>query len=214
MRLGLSSAAAPDAPLADLLEACARRGIAALELREGDAHGVRPGDPAGAAAAAAEAGAAGVAISGYRLDPSPQTAHAEAALAELAAALGAPLIVGEAVRLDGAVGVAWDADPLAGDVAAQGAALLERVGGRLHTIRLVGGGPETALNEGRGIGALMTQLALAGWAGTLVLAPSGRGYRVAWEQWLGRRGGTGCGSKVADPSLVQVVRRPARGVAG
>lgn len=43
MRLSLSSAAAPDAALVDLLAACARRGLAALELVEGHAHGIAPG---------------------------------------------------------------------------------------------------------------------------------------------------------------------------
>ena len=40
MRLALSSAAAPDAMLEELLEAATRRGLEAVELREGDAHGV------------------------------------------------------------------------------------------------------------------------------------------------------------------------------
>jgi hypothetical protein len=43
MRLGLSSAAAPDLSLADLLGGCQRRGLAALELVLGDAHGVHAG---------------------------------------------------------------------------------------------------------------------------------------------------------------------------
>ncbi|MGH7506725.1 MAG: hypothetical protein ACRELX_13785, partial [Longimicrobiales bacterium] len=67
-RLGLSSAAAPDASLDELISACARRGLAALELREGDAHGIETDDGASSssAAAAERAAAAGVTIVGYR----------------------------------------------------------------------------------------------------------------------------------------------------
>ncbi len=43
MRLGLSSASLPNASLSELVAACGRRGLAALELRQGDGHEVTPG---------------------------------------------------------------------------------------------------------------------------------------------------------------------------
>lgn len=235
MRLGLSSAAAPDAGLAELLEALVRRGLAALELREGDGHGVTPDDAAvRARRAAARAAATGVAITGYY---TTRVGH-DLALARLAYALGAPVIVDgpfdAATRIDrarqmAAVGVdvavlvrgesavhdaaraasaglvlAWEVDLRSGSPGGIGESLLRRFPGRLRHIRLLGGGPETATQEGKGIGELMGRLALAGYEGVLVLAPSTTRYRVAWRNWLGRRGGWGCGSRTAEPSPLQL----------
>lgn len=45
MRLALSSSAAPDESLWGLIEACRRKGLAGLELVEGDEHGIRVADP-------------------------------------------------------------------------------------------------------------------------------------------------------------------------
>lgn len=91
MRLGLSSTAAPDAHLDELLEACARRGLRALELRDGDEHGVsdRP-HGIGGAAARERAHAAGVVISGFR----SEDADGDLRLVPLATAAGAPILVG------------------------------------------------------------------------------------------------------------------------
>jgi hypothetical protein len=49
-----------------------------------------------------------------------------------------------------------------------------------------------------GVGAMMRRLAVEGYAGTLVLAPSTARFRVAWRKWLGRRGGWGCGSSTGE----------------
>jgi hypothetical protein len=63
----LSTAAAPDLALAELLDACARRGLAALELVAGDRHGVGPElEHREILEVAAEAAARGVAIAAYR----------------------------------------------------------------------------------------------------------------------------------------------------
>lgn len=75
---------------------------------------------------------------------------------------------------------------------------------RLRYIRFRGGGPEAAQQSGLGVGALMARLALARFAGPLVLAPSTPKYRYIWHAWLGRAGGWGCGSKQADASLVSL----------
>ncbi len=232
MRLGLSSAAAPDASLDELLDACGRRGLAALELRSGDAHGVDPLGAGQAGEGGRRAAAAGVAIVGYRTDGDA----ADAALAELSRALGAPVLLdgpagvagrveraaeitrlggsaavvvgGQAAAEDGAlvaargIEVVWDADPAAGPVGEQVGALLARVGPRLALIRLAGGGPEALGQAGQGIGEMMGRLALSGYGGAVVLAPTSSRYRVAWQTWLGRGGGWGCGSKAVALPLV------------
>jgi hypothetical protein len=236
MVLGLSSAAAPEATLEDLLETAARRGFGAVELREGDAHGVIPDDDGpGIAATLAEAAVVGIAISGYRIG---RAGH-DLALARLSHALGAPMVLDGpddvagrmaravqmrragadvAVVLRGAsapedaaivaaagLALAWDADPRAGPLDLLVESLLQRSPGRLRHIRLLGGGPEVMMQGGRGIGGMMRRLALAGYEGTLVLAPSTTRYRVAWQQWLGRRGGgSGCGSRNGDLPLARL----------
>jgi hypothetical protein len=232
MKLGISSAAAPDASLEELLAACGRRGLRVLELRQGDAHGVSPdAGVARAGAVAATAHAAGVRIIGYRVTGVGN----EALLARFAAALGTRVLVdgAEAVvgrlatarRLEAAgaasavvvrgaaakdeagivagygVAISWEAAPadLPGGDAAEG---LLRHGDLLVHICLRGSGPEAVLHEGHGVGALMGRLALQRYSGPLVLAPASDRYRIAWQGWLGRRGGWGCGSKGGDAALI------------
>ena len=79
-----------------------------------------------------------------------------------------------------------------------------RLDGTVDLIVLRGAGPEAAQHEGRGIGALMTRLTLAGYAGILTLAPSGPAVLPVWRAWLQHGKNWGCGSKTADPSLVQL----------
>lgn len=236
MRVGLSSAAAPGATLDELLGACALRGLPALELREGDAHGVHPGMGVAAASVARDAAAAaGIVITGYRTFaevgdaaglaafgralasplilalPGPTTTRLAAAVRLLAA--GADVLIATRSGLtDGEVasaishglGLAWDADPDLEHLGARTATLLDAAGPALRTILMIGGGPEAAMHEGQGVGELMARLALARYDGAFVLAPSTPRYQVAWDSWLGRRGGWGCGSRAADPSLVQL----------
>ena len=227
MRLGLSSAAAPDADLEELTAACIRRGLAGLELRSGDAHGIDiERNALQRTAALARAAAAGIAITGYRVHDVGEPVR----LARLAKSLDAPLLLdGEeedravaarielALRLEDAgaatavvvrgpgaarqaqviaaagISVAWDAEPERVQPAPVAERLLRDCATALRHIRLIGGGPETAAQEGRGVGALMGRLALAAYAGELVLAPGPAGYHIAWQNWLGRRGGQGCG---------------------
>jgi hypothetical protein len=241
MRLGLSSAAAPDATIDELLAACVRRGLAALELRQQDAHGVTGApDGIGGAEAQERARAAGIEITGFR----SETGGEDLSLARVAAAAGAPVLVGGccvrarahraaglravgvevAVALEGDVPldaleraaacgaqVAWDANVVTGGLGGTAARLLDRLGGRLRHIRILGGGPEAAMQEGRGVGELMGRLALAGYTGTVILSPSSTRYRVAWQTWVGRRAGWGCGSKEEDPSLVRLCGVPLTG---
>jgi len=98
--------------------------------------------------------------------------------------------------------VAWDATPVEGGLGAQAAAVIEASGGLLGHVGVAGGGPESALHEGRGIGELMARLALSRYAGTVILAPSDPSYHLLWERWLARPHGWGCGSHASDATLV------------
>jgi hypothetical protein len=78
------------------------------------------------------------------------------------------------------------------------------VNGDVDLIILRGAGPEAAQHEGRGIGALMTRLTLAGYQGILTLAPSSSAVLPVWRTWLEHGRKWGCGSKTADSALVQL----------
>lgn len=239
MRLGLSSAAAPDLSLAGLLEACQRRGLAALELVLGDAHGVQSGaDAAQIEEALRLAERADVCLAALACG-TPDLACAEEAV-RLAARLGMAAIVpagltgaevralvervgegkaqlllqhgtdpaaaAELARLveslpAGAAALAWEVDPEHDDPA-DVPAVLRVAGPHLAYVRLRGGGPESAVQTGHGVGALMARLALARYTGPLVLTPTTSRYRYIWGAWLGKAGGWGCGSKQEDASLV------------
>src|SRR5690606_7561036 len=108
------------------------------------------------------------------------------------------------VLRDAGAPFAWDVDASARDVTADAILVLRDSSIVPACIRLIGGGPEAAMLEGHGIGNLMGRLALAGFDGAVVLAPSADRYRVAWSTWLGRRGGWGCGSKAEDRDLVRL----------
>lgn len=237
MRLGLSSAAAPDADLGELIAACGARGLGALELRAGDGHGL---EAIGNDAIAERLANAGVAIVAFRTESSDNAFQLARLSAELDVAIvtaddcgieeriertrriieqgGRALVCGRgpasgwhpAVTASG-LDFAWEIDAHGADLAADADRVLGGTTAALRYIRFIGGGPESTLHEGRGIGTLMGRLALAGYDGPLILAPSSPRYRVAWATWLGRRGGWGCGSKVADTTLVTLPTRSAAG---
>jgi len=229
MRLGLSSAAAADADIVALLAACARRGLGVLELCDEDDHGVSDGSTARAASVVAND--FGVEIAAYRVTRAPDAAAiadiaagldapallAHGALSERIQTAGTLVHAGaravvevrgpaaswvEAIEGSG-VDVAWQIDESVADMAGDVQHAMRAIPERLRYVRLLGGGPEAAMAEGRGIGPLMGRLALERYGGPLILAPSSRRYRVAWEAWLGRRGGWGCGSR-ADREVVQL----------
>lgn len=111
----------------------------------------------------------------------------------------------------GGLDVAWEADPTLGPVGGTASQLLSECREALTHVRLLGGGPESMMHEGRGLGELMARLALSGFGGAVILAPSSRRFHVAWATWLGRRGGWGCGSKASDATLVALGPPPAAG---
>jgi hypothetical protein len=242
MILTLSSAAAPALDLVGLVDACARRGLAGVELVAGGEHGVRPG----LADAKLEqirrvAEGAGVRIVGYRAASAEEARSPEAArlsaileapvvaprgalshatlrdLAERYAAAGGTLCLAHstdpqeadslctAVEAAGArvLGLCWEVRPTGDHLTAAGS-VLDVAGPRLRSIRLYGGGPEAVSQTGQGIGALMGRLTLAAYRGPVVLTPSTSRYHHAWQNWIGRRGGWGCGSKTADATLVHI----------
>lgn len=221
MRLGLSSAAAPDAPFEELIAACRRRGLVALELAQGGAHGFGFDDIEASVRLAAEAD--GVEVSGFRM----HSAGAPNEVARLTKATGVPAVIAfddePAARMRYAQQVAeagghalvmlrhdeplryaeafasaglrlsWEVDPMRVPIPAAHERGPIRLAA-LHDIRLIGGGPEIATLEGRGVDALLRDMALAAWSGFVIIAPSSPRFRVIWETWLGRRGGWGCGT--------------------
>lgn len=234
VRLGLCSGALPDASLDDLVEAVVRRGLAVLELRAGDAHGVDTDRPLFAAAALDRVRIRGAALSAFR----DRGAGSALRLARVAELLDVPILVGgpaglssriaRATRVAGhgacvavvvrgagavpaarevagrGIDVAWDVDPSDEAPHRTVADLLDAVGRHLRHIRLHGGGPESALQEGRGIGGMAGRLALAGYDGPVVLTPASTAHRIAWQAWLGRRGGWGCGGAARSGELVNL----------
>ncbi|MBI2406823.1 MAG: hypothetical protein HYV19_00790 [Gemmatimonadetes bacterium] len=96
--------------------------------------------------------------------------------------------------------VVWEAHPDDAPLAEVCDRVIAASADALVGVRVCGGGPEGSLHEGRGIGALMARLAVAGFDGALILAPSDRKYHLLWESWLRRHGGWGCGGGAADPA--------------
>lgn len=142
------------------------------------------------------------------MDASPMERLARAERLRLAGATVAVVVGGQAAasqaRLIAGAGhaVAWDVTPGDGGLGAQGVAVLQAAGTTLQQVSLAGGGPESPLHEGRGIGELMARLTLARYTGTFILAPSDPSYHLLWERWLARPHGWGCGSHASDASLV------------
>jgi hypothetical protein len=234
MRLGLSSAAAPDAGLADLAAACMRRGLVALELVEDHGHGISATDVERLADhRKAAIGIYPIEIVGY---VTAATTVGHSALAALSMALDAPMVIAtsgilsrlgtaleivsrggtavvrlfddEPMRYSGdcasaAVPVEWDVNPAVRPVHMDVLDEMERHEVDVRSVHIRGGGPESETYEGRGVDKLLQRLALESWSGTLILAPGSTRYGVAWQNWLGRRGGWGCGS-AGESSRVQL----------
>lgn len=105
MLLGLSSAAAPHADIDALIAACEHRGIDALELREGDAHGLSPetiGSASGDLTSISNLRATILKVVAYEIGVLPHAAP-ETRVRELAAmggALGTMLLAGTRTSSD------------------------------------------------------------------------------------------------------------------
>jgi uncharacterized protein (DUF2249 family) len=224
--LALSGNALPHAPLAEVERVCRARGLDGQELvidpstdvdelvtnvREANARVVairvvQLADAPALARASAVLGAP-VSVAGHgvsqavldRVVPIFEEAGGRLLLAHrtsLDDAL-ATLAVVDALG-SSAVDVAWDVEPSAAKLDASSAILLA-VGERLRLVRLHGGGPEQRDQDGRGIGPLLGELALSGYAGPIVLCPSSREPAVLerWARWAASSGSSGCGHAIS-----------------
>jgi hypothetical protein len=221
MILGLSSAAVTGASIGELADICAARGLGAIELRLQDldavdaiAWSVDAVATIAGCYSEASAGAAELVEISRRLgapiivadDCSIEIRIRRARAIDGAGGRSLVLTRGPAAAWYPAVSsagidYAWEVDAAAHDIVADTDALLRTPQHALRYIRIIGGGPEAVMHEGRGIGPLMSRLALAGFDGAVILTPSSPRYRLAWAAWLGRRGGWGCGSKAAASAL-------------
>lgn len=243
MHTGLSSAVAPRASLAALVAGAVRHGLTALELRAGDGHGVSAeaqatGDSPPLALAPS------VVVSGYRDGGDESVGALGTLSRRLAVPIvidipGSRLLRRDRARLLRDAGattrivvrgqdalveaewlasvneeLAWDALPHGELLGEQSRRLLETAGPLLRQVGIAGGGPESTLFEGRGIGEVMARLALAQFSGTLLLSPSSPTYHLLWERWLARPHGWGCGSHASDASLVNLITTAAEPVGG
>ena len=198
---GVELASLPDAPFvlaeaARWAEAAGSRGVRLV--------GIRPGT-------LAESFSDAAAVASARLGV-PILAPAEAGTAALTEAAGrfaragGRLLADAAGTLEGAealarlaadlpaLGVCWEVAPEAGAAASAGdfIRVLQPV---LGCVRLRGGGPEVMEPSTAGTGEIMLRLTLARFAGPVVIVPSAPRYEATWKRWLGRRAGSGCGTR-------------------
>lgn len=141
-------------------------------------------------------------------------------LSTLFAKANARLLFGHGTDLDGmlalaqaiegaaapeALGIAWEVRPSTESLDEAGAVLLS-VAAHLGLVRLYGGGPEQRDQDGRGVGPLLVDLALARYTGPIVLSPSTEEALPRWAKWLSSTKSAGCGSGVAAGPLHVDVR--------
>jgi hypothetical protein len=88
---------------------------------------------------------------------------------------------------EGTLRLTWEVSPFADSLGTAIPTVIRAAGPYLRQVRLLGGGPEAARQEGRGFGVLMAQLALVRFGGVLFLAPSASSEIRAWAGWLGLR---------------------------
>lgn len=144
-----------------------------------------------------------------------------AGLAAIFEAAGARLYVGHSTDLvetmtlisaletagfEKSLGLAWEVRPSTESLEDAGAVLFA-AREHLGLVRLYGGGPEQHEQEGRGLGALLTNLALSEYTGPIVLSPSTPEQRPRWHEWLESRKATGCGSGGNAKELLLDVRK-------
>lgn len=119
----------------------------------------------------------------------------------------ATLELAKSAEARGVVGLAWEIRPFSESLM-DGGALYFAVHEALQIIRLYGGGPEQHDQEGRGVGPLLTDLALADCNLPLILCPSSPDQRPRWGSWLSSRKPAGCGTKAGSSTHVELDVRP------
>jgi uncharacterized protein (DUF2249 family) len=91
------------------------------------------------------------------------------------------------------LGLSWELRPGVEDLTPSGAVRLA-AGDQLQLVRLHGGGPEQHSQDGLGVGPIFVDLAMASYAGAIVLTPSSSAELPRWSSWLSSRKIAGCGS--------------------
>lgn len=91
------------------------------------------------------------------------------------------------------LGMAWEIRPSTESLDDAGAVLFT-CRERLGLVRLHGGGPEQREQEGRGLGMVLTDLALSRYTGPIVLSPSRPELLPKWAKWLASTKSAGCGT--------------------
>ncbi|NVB82560.1 MAG: DUF2249 domain-containing protein [Kofleriaceae bacterium] len=104
-----------------------------------------------------------------------------------------------------ALGLAWELHP-ASDSLDEASAILLATRDLLGVVRLHGGGPEQRDQDGRGVGPLIAELALSGFAGPIILCPTGPETLPRWATWLRSHGSSGCGHAVSTRAIELDVR--------
>lgn len=104
-----------------------------------------------------------------------------------------------------AVGIAWEVRPST-DSLDDASAVLFATREVLGLVRLHGGGPEQRAQDGRGVGALLADLALSHYDKPIVLCPSRPETLPQWAEWLASKKSAGCGSKAEASGLTLDVR--------
>jgi len=102
-----------------------------------------------------------------------------------------------AAGFSSALGLAWEIRPSSAPLV-QASAVLNATRELLGLVRLHGGGPEQRSQDGRGVGKIFTELALSGYAGPIVLTPSGPQALAGWERWLYSTKPAGCGTAASE----------------
>lgn len=102
-----------------------------------------------------------------------------------------------------AVGICWEVRPSSDDLG-DASAILFTVRERLGLVRLHGGGPEQAEQDGLGVGPLLVDLAISRYGGPIVLQPSDPAKLPRWGKWLRSRRSAGCGTKAAEEERLEV----------
>ncbi len=224
MELALSSAALPGRTPAVLARACGPRGLAGIEIvlsdtvpsveeavrwRSLDAPVVALRAETFDVATSPElAKVAGILEAPAVTAAGLLTEDDVAGLAALYRECGATLLIGARTRIDDAraaaalvervgvesLGVAWEIRPFDEDLTGAAEVLRAAMPHVLH-VRLWGGGPEQRAQDGRGIGHVFVQLALARYRGAVAITPSDRAEPDLWERWVAGSGASGCGTK-------------------
>lgn len=236
MSLAISSSAAPELSLSSLATLCRSRGLEGIELdlvanenletvlariQSTDARVVSLRLPAIdeesatvfsklSARLAIPISTPASAITSRSLSPISRRFRDEGGklLLEMGTNLDETLSLLATIRLEEAgssLGIAWELRPSEESLEEAGAVLFA-CRELLGLVRLHGGGPEQRDQDGRGLGMVLTELALSRYKGPIVLTPSRPELLPKWAKWLTSQKSAGCGT-IADRDRVELDMR-------